>query len=127
MALVGCPLVEFPGGMVSVQPPVQEQPRPDGARATILRVSGLLSLAICCVGISALVASGVAAVGTRVHYVAGLAPLVSLVIAGVTLLAGRVSRTGSRLTAAKVALGLDLTFYIVAFVVVLAMVQNIDG
>jgi hypothetical protein len=93
----------------------------------ILRVTGLLSLAICLVGMSALVASGVAAVGTRVHYVAGLAPLVSMVIASVTLLAGRVLRAGSRLMAAKVALGLDLTFCIVALVVVLAMAQNIDG
>ena len=92
-----------------------------------MRVSSLVSLAICLVGLSALLASGVAAVGTRVHYVAGLAPLASLVIAGVTLLAGRVLRAGPRLTAAKVALGLDLTFYIVAFLVVLAMVQNIDG
>lgn len=74
-----------------------------------------------------LVASGVAAVGTRVHYVAVLAPLVSLVMASITLLAGRVLRAGSRLTAAKVALGLDLTFFMVAFLVVLKMAQNIDG
>jgi len=113
--------------MVRVQPPVQEQPRPTSSRATILKVMSVLSLAICLVGMSALVASGLAAVGTRVHYVAGLAPLVSLVLASGTLVAGHMLHPQPRLISAKVALGLDLTFYLLAFVIILGMLQNIDG
>ena len=92
-----------------------------------MQVLALLSLAIGLVGLSALVASGLAAVGTRVHYVAGIAPLVSLILASVTLIWGRALNLRSRLTAAKVAVGLDLTFYILAVATVLVMVQNVDG
>ena len=128
MALADLTDTGLPGDMVRVQPPVQEQPRPTSSRATILRVTSIISLAICLVGLSTLVASSSAAVnGTLVHYVVGLALAVSLVLASGTLVAGHMLHPQPRLISAKVALGLDLTFYLLAFVIILGMLQNIDG
>ena len=124
MALADLTDTGLPGDMVRVQPPVQEQPRPTSSRATILRVTSIISLAICLVGLSTLVASSSAAVnGTLVHYVVGLALPVSLVLASGTLIAGRLWQSPTpRLIAAKVALGLDLAVCFLALLFILMLV-----
>ena len=109
--------------MVNAQLPVQDGPRPDSTRTTVLHVLSFLSLAICAVGLSTLVASSSAAVnGTLVHYVIGLALPTSLALASGTLIAGRSSQSPPpRLIAAKVALALDLAVCIIAFLFVLTL------
>lgn len=88
-----------------------------------MRVTSIISLAICLVGLSTLVASSSASVnGTLVHYVVGLALPVSLVLASGTLIAGRLSPPTPRLIAAKVALGLDLAVCFLALLFILMLV-----